>query len=322
MAKRSTVIRLALSLSLLGPSCSSLLGIEEGTPRGGSAGTAGTAGTSSGGSPSAGRGGTGGANAAGGASGKGGSTSAVGGSEGGGAPLGGEAGMAGHGAISGGLAGAGGQDGGAAGQAGAAGASGDGGSGGAACGTAGAPNCPCTPNEARACGDCGDGLQRCVDGPNGIYSACVGGTAKVTYYLDRDHDLHGDPKTPLSTCSAPPAGYVSVSDDCCDTDSDVHPGQTAFFSRAAECGGWDYDCNQVTEVSQPALGGCVVVSSPGCYTPAYGGWAGSSVPGCGMRGDFILADDSGCFTLTMCNSYIATETPNGYLQKNVAQACR
>ena len=62
-----------------------------------------------------------------------------------------------------------------------------------------------------------------------------------TYYGDADGDGYGDISVTIQDCN-PPAGYVSLSGDCNDSNAQINPG-------AAElCDGVDSDCDGVLEV--------------------------------------------------------------------------
>jgi hypothetical protein len=79
---------------------------------------------------------------------------------------------------------------------------------------------------------------------NGIDDNCNGQIdegVKNTYYRDADGDGYGNPNVTTQACSAP-AGYVSNSSDCDDSNAAVHPGATEV------CNGIDDNCNgQVDE---------------------------------------------------------------------------
>ena len=58
----------------------------------------------------------------------------------------------------------------------------------------------------------------------------------VDWYRDADGDGYGDPETVLAACTLP-AGYLPDSQDCDDTDPEVHPGADD------PCNGVDNDCS-------------------------------------------------------------------------------
>jgi hypothetical protein len=98
------------------------------------------------------------------------------------------------------------------------------------------------------------------------------------------------------------AGPPCFGDDCCDTDANVHPGQTAYFTSASLCGGFDYDCD-------------------GASTPEYG-VANCQWVGLGCMGDgFVSA--AGCgetapFSVCASTSVLTCAASVGSL----TQACR
>jgi hypothetical protein len=73
------------------------------------------------------------------------------------------------------------------------------------------------------------------------------------YAIDADGDLSGKlNSTIFSTASSPPGGYVHRYNlnnvgDCDDTDSNVYPGQTAYFTHISNGGTWDYNCSGLAE---------------------------------------------------------------------------
>jgi hypothetical protein len=101
--------------------------------------------------------------------------------------------------------------------------------------------------------------------------------APATSSCDRDGDGH------LA------AGAPCFGDDCCDTDPNVYPGQTAYFTAPSQCGGFDYDCD-------------------GAATPQYGlancAWAGLGCAGdgfvdstaCGATAPFSVCASTGLLT--------------------------
>jgi hypothetical protein len=59
-----------------------------------------------------------------------------------------------------------------------------------------------------------------------------------------------DAETLVRQCNvnpAPPAGFVTTGTDCCDTDRNTFPGQTAYFTVINACGKYDYNCNNTVE---------------------------------------------------------------------------
>jgi hypothetical protein len=59
------------------------------------------------------------------------------------------------------------------------------------------------------------------------------------YYLDADHDGHGDPTTEINLCAGgvPPAGYITTSGDCLDSNA------SALGQSPETCNGIDDDCD-------------------------------------------------------------------------------
>ncbi len=85
-------------------------------------------------------------------------------------------------------------------------------------------------------------------------------------------------------------------DDCCDTDPQVHPGQTSYFSVASACGSFDYDCNGSEDKRWTSVGSachrCWVVAccaDDGDYT--------SGPPDCGQA-----AEVAGCSGWPQCDN--------------------
>lgn len=105
------------------------------------------------------------------------------------------------------------------------------------------------------CGSCGvecSSEQSCINGQcklctdevcNGEDDDCDGEIdegVKTTFYRDSDGDSYGDPEDFIEGCEAP-SGYVDSSDDCDDSNGEVHPGATEI------CDGQDNDCNGIPD---------------------------------------------------------------------------
>lgn len=118
------------------------------------------------------------------------------------------------------------------------------------------------------CGQCGNpcsAAETCSHGkcllrdgePCGAGQSCYSGICNM-FFRDEDGDGHGTPANSTGRCtiSSPPAGYVAISDDCCDNGGNraiaakIHPGAD-FQSESAGgvCGiTWDYNCNNVVDL--------------------------------------------------------------------------
>ena len=226
---------------------------------GGLSGAAGVGGSAAGGAQS-GAGGAGGAPVAGasGSAGQGGDAGAAGMSGGGTGGVSGSAGASGGGASGlGGASGGGGVSGGA-GVGGSSGGAGDAGASGAG-------------GDAGAAGAGGAGAGGAGAGGGG--AAGAGGSGCVLFMDPCDLDCDGHQRVDPVAC---PGG-----DDCCDSDADVFPGQTKWFTTSSACGSFDYDCDK-TETQRIGQGskcvGCNFFDC--CHTPGYEG----APPPCGVSG--------------------------------------
>jgi len=157
----------------------------------------------------------------------------------------------------------------------------------------GAPEEDCTdPNDYNCDGSTGyadvdgDGYAACVECDDtdaainpgaaevcdGVDNDCDGSIDEdvadsSVWYADADGDGFGDPGTAVTACDAP-AGYVSNSDDCDDSDANVNP-------RAVErCNGIDDDCDGTID-------GSGAVDASVWYADADGDSYGD--PGAGVR---------------------------------------
>jgi len=200
------------------------------------------------------------------------------------------------------------------------------------CSSANCSNSLCCPSAQTGCGsscvtlssnssNCGSCGRACAAG-----STCSGGSCYLvdgqactagadcfsgicsTFYLDSDGDHYGV-GTGIKQCgTTPPTGYASQAGDCCDSDANAYPGQTATFTAADACGSFDYNCdgnetpksNGPTNCGTPLCafvsgvctyqGGCTcsnIASDPCGYYETWpcGAWYGFATKFCGDPGD-------------------------------------
>jgi len=131
-----------------------------------------------------------------------------------------------------------------------------------------------------------------------------GAQMKQTYLWKQDADGDAHPAaSQLAQDTSPGAGwarrntYGTAGDDCNDSNIDVFPGQTSFFSAPATISSdYDYNCDSVNEQQSAAqFPGCGS-APPNCDLGP--GWSGS-VPSCGQSGTYHTA----CFNAgSICNT--------------------
>ncbi len=245
--------------------------------------------------------------------------SAAGGSAAGGSAAGGRA--AGGTATGGSAAGTAGSvvSGGAAGASIAAGAAGEPNTEAGAGGEAGAASPECDPGSTRcasrperreACSSAGTWtlVEDCSPGalcqgagvsclkPNGAVCAaaseCLSGACTL-FYHDADMDTFGSLTDTEQVCgSAAPAGYVTNSRDCCDSDANAKPGQATYFDTADACGNYDYNClnGEEPDPTQNHVLGTQMCDTVNKTCTQTAGWSGS-LPACGQTSSWY----SGCF---------------------------
>lgn len=132
--------------------------------------------------------------------------------------------------------------------------------------------CVCIVGTTRSCGPCSDGVQACVNGKTGEYTACSGAVlTPSTWYRDADGDGYGSAVTTTVCTGKQPTGYTDKTGDCCDDGGNltlaaqIHPGQTAWFENAANLCGvtWDYNCSGGHELrTANATAGCASSATP------------------------------------------------------------
>lgn len=148
----------------------------------------------------------------------------------------------------------------------------------------------------------GAGICQCPEGtvargnacllPNGFECSsaeeCASGLCN-RLFRDDDLDQHGDASKPFAFCGvagAPlPLGFVASSDDCCDLNADMFPGQTRLFSTPqAACPDelpFDYNCDRLQAGDDRLGDDCSSLER--CRT----GWT-PSVPACGVTGSIRI----------------------------------
>lgn len=128
---------------------------------------------------------------------------------------------------------------------------------------------------------------------NGFDDDCDG---SEICFEDLDNDTFVSMLRVTSTdgdCGDPGEGLAGGPTDCCDTDEDAYPGQTAFFAPRNDCGGWDYNCDGTEEYQYDS----VYVGCTGCS----GGVCTGAPADCMDRGwSFRVPDCNESGSLSSC----------------------
>jgi hypothetical protein len=194
------------------------------------------------------------------------------------------------------------------------------------------PDAQCAPTGSPPCrtGSCGPG------------GACAT-QAAITCWPDADHDGYGA-GTAIPVCAAAcGANQTGVrGGDCNDSNSNVFPGQTAYFSRGIDntlnpaANNWDYDCARGAEKegaggasslrcipSQTCDTGCTgAAGGQGFLPPVECGGTYTTIIGCGGPGGGAcnLNDNTDCNTpgtgIVSCKNLITCE-----LQATITMRC-
>lgn len=154
------------------------------------------------------------------------------------------------------------------------------------------------PGFAERGGDCDDTNPEVrPDAPeicNALDDDCDGFTDEgvaARYYRDADADGYGAALEWVDSC-VEPAGYVTVSLDCDDSDRHTNPGVDEFRDLLSAGGLWDHNCDGLDEVEYPNAR----VDCATCTGPVVG-WAAATVPECGVSGTLVhcgWAPGTGC----------------------------
>lgn len=175
-------------------------------------------------------------------------------------------------------------DGGDAGEAGPEAGVDTGGDGSAGVDAADASDAPATGETGGETGADGGGQEAGADAADGGDAATV----------DSGHDAADTGPDAVVNCDQDldtyhAAGGNCGGNDCCDTDNQAHPNQTAFFTSASKCGSFDYNCNGKNDPQYPTSISCGGTGALGCT----GGPGYMSDPGCGNSGTFYQCVPNG-----------------------------
>jgi hypothetical protein len=109
------------------------------------------------------------------------------------------------------------------------------------------------------------------------------------------------------SCDVDGDGYLAkgapcFGTDCCDIDSDVHPGQTQYFTTPSQCGNYDYDCDGIA-TPEYAVANCQWVGL-GCTGDGF-----VDITACGVIASFEVCTSTSALT---CSASVGS----------LIQACR
>jgi len=136
---------------------------------------------------------------------------------------------------------------------------------------------------AATCGYCKYATGACSSCTNyALMTACGGdcnfcqsgncNSFEITCYPDDDSDGYYAKTGGLYCAMCPPGSASSPGNDCCDSDNQAKPGQTAYFQSANACGSFDYNCSGSNEkdTSSTCCNSCTECSGYGSCTKCSG----------------------------------------------------
>ncbi len=180
-------------------------------------------------------------------------------------------------------------------------------------------------------GSCGHGeLMVGISATGQIICQCVGtGETALTWYRDADGDGYGLAGDAVLGCDRP-SGYVAQGGDCMDTNAQVHPGQTAYFSAHRGDGTFDYNCDGQDDLNPndpnpggPPPGDCGETASGGCVRPVGGDESGTPAPQeCGALYQYLVryCDRVSCQPVLFCFYCVNSSAPPEVVE--VRRSCR
>lgn len=129
-----------------------------------------------------------------------------------------------------------------------------------------------------------------------------------TCYSSTDVDGDGYYATSASVCSGASCTGNTGSQDCNDSNANVKPGQTTYFTVQDSRPSWDYDCNgtgdkqYATDYAEPY--GNIGFTVGDCATPCRIAASVSNPANCGGTWNHCLTDSGSntCWTFSGCNT--------------------